>query len=321
MKKLSIFLTILVFLINFSLLFVSAQIIDVSIDGNSTVYMCYPYDYNVTLRNNSVNQSATNINYVITLPIGFNTTDPLAYNISSLGPGISNKIKIHVDTLCSAQGGNISVNGTYDYNNTHAIFTTTKPISLYQGAVTIEKTPSTQNATLEENVSWTITVKSTGLGPIENVLITDTLGQGLKYISSSPAGALDSPGTYKWTSNEVPALSHMNPNDEVKIELKAKVIECNNLTNLAKVSWGCEPGCLGQETIASIAFQPNPPKIDYILPTFNLTYCGTGNKFTIPITNTGGTAYDFNLSADFGPLTVTNITSPSGASYSGVNLF
>ena len=317
MKKLSIFLTILVFLINFSLLFVSAQIIDVSIDGNSTVYMCYPYDYNVTLRNNSVNQSATNINYVITLPIGFNTTDPLAYNISSLGPGISNKIKIHVDTLCSAQGGNISVNGTYDYNNTHAIFTTTKPISLYQGAVTIEKTPSTQNATLEENVSWTITVKSTGLGPIENVLITDTLGQGLKYISSSPAGALDSPGTYKWTSNEVPALSHMNPNDEVKIELKAKVIECNNLTNLAKVSWGCEPGCLGQETIASIAFQPNPPKIDYILPTFNLTYCGTGNKFTIPITNTGGTAYDFNLSADFGPLTVTNITSPSGASYSG----
>ena len=66
------------------------------------------------------------------------------------------------------------------------------------------------------------------------------------------------------------------------------------------------------------AFQPNPPKIDYTVPSFVLDYCGTGNTFTIPITNTSlGTAYDFNLSADFGTLTIANITSPSGASYSG----
>lgn len=319
MRRLSITLIILAILMNFALLFVSAQIIDVSIDGNSTVYMCYPYDYNVTIRNNSVNQSATNINYTIILPEGFNTTDPLTGNIPSLGPGSSNKIKIQVNTFCDVEGGNISVNGTYDYNNSHDTLSATKPITLYKGAVTIEKTPSTQDATLEENVSWTITVKSSGLGPIKNVIITDTLGQGLEYSSSSPAGISDPSGTYKWTSNEIPALSFMNPNDEVKIELKAKVIKCNNLTNIAKVTWGCDGGgeCESQETIASIAFQPNPPKIDYTLPSFNLNYCGTGNNFTIPITNTGGTAYDFNLSADFGPLTVTNITSPSDASYSG----
>lgn len=319
MRRLSITLIILAILMNFALLFVSAQIIDVSIDGNSTVYMCYPYDYNVTIRNNSVNQSVTNINYVVTLPVGFNTTDPLTYNVLSLGPGLTNKIKIHVNTFCDVEGGNISVNGTYDYNNSQDTLSATKPITLYKGAVTIEKTPSTQNATLEEDVSWTITIKSSGLGPIKNVIITDTLGSGLQYISSSPEGALDAPGTYKWTSNEIPALSLMNPNDEVKIELKAKVIKCNNLTNIAKVTWGCDGGgeCETQETIASIAFQPNPPKIDYTLPSFDLTYCGTENNFTIPITNTGGTAYDFNLSADFGPLTITNITSPSGASYSG----
>ena len=50
MRRLSITLIILAILMNFALLFVSAQIIDVSIDGNSTVYMCYPYDYNVTIR-------------------------------------------------------------------------------------------------------------------------------------------------------------------------------------------------------------------------------------------------------------------------------
>ncbi len=196
MRRLSITLIILAILMNFALLFVSAQIIDVSIDGNSTVYMCYPYDYNVTIRNNSVNQSVTNINYVVTLPVGFNTTDPLTYNVLSLGPGLTNKIKIHVNTFCDVEGGNISVNGTYDYNNSQDTLSATKPITLYKGAVTIEKTPSTQNATLEEDVSWTITIKSSGLGPIKNVIITDTLGSGLQYISSSPEGALDAHGTY-----------------------------------------------------------------------------------------------------------------------------
>lgn len=295
----------------------SGEIIEVSIDGNTTVYNCYPYDYNVTLRNNSVDQNATDINYNVTLPTGFNTTDPLTYTIPYLEPGTSNKIKIHVDTSCSAQGGNISVNGAYDYNNTSTTLSSTRSITVYQGAVTIEKTLSTQPATLEENVSWTITVKSTGLGPIKDVKVTDILESGLEYISSSPGGSPTATRTYEWTSNEIPALSHMDPNDEVKIQLNAKVIGCSNLVNLAKVAWGCESECLGQETIASIAFQPNPPKIDYTLPSFDLTYCGTGNNFTIPITNDGGTAYDFNLSADFGPLTVTNVTSPSGAFYSG----
>ncbi|KYC45133.1 MAG: NPCBM-associated, NEW3 domain of alpha-galactosidase [Candidatus Methanofastidiosum methylothiophilum] len=317
MNKPSIIFILLVSLLSFSLISVSAQIIDVTIDGNSSVYVCYPYDYNVTLTNTSSTLTATNINYTVSLPPGFTTSDPLVYNISSLGPGLTDKIKIRVNTLCNAQVGNISVSGGYDYNNSSTTLSFTKPITVYQGAVTIEKIPSTQNATLEENVSWTITVKSTGLGPIENVVVTDILQPGLEYISSSPAGVVTVPGTIQWASNEIPALYHMEPNDQVQIQISAKVIGCNQLYDSASVTWGSCGVCQTQETIASIAFQPNPPKIDYTVPSFNINYCGIGNTFTIPITNTGGKAYDFNLSADFGSLTVANITSPAGASYSG----
>ena len=317
MNKPSIIFILLLPILSFSIISVSAQIIDISIDGNAAVYNCYPYDYNVTLRNTSVNETAIDINYAITLPIGFSTSDPLTHNVSSLGPGLSDIKKIRVNTLCNAQVGNISANGTYDYNNSSHSLSFTKPITVYPGAVTIEKTPSTQNATLEENVSWTITVTSTGLGPIENVVITDTLQPGLQYISSSPAGVETVPGIFEWTSTQIPALSHMDPDDKVQIQISAKVIGCNQLYDTASVTWGSCGVCQTQETIASIAFQPNPPKIDYTVPSFNINYCGVGNTFTIPITNTGGKAYDFNLSADFGSLTVANITSPVGASYSG----
>ena len=315
MNKPSFILILLVSILSFSLISVSGQIIDVTIDGNSSVYVCYPYEYNVTLRNTSSTLTASNINYTVSLPTGFSTMDPLTYNISSLGPGVTDKIKISLNTLCNAEVGNISVNGGYDYNNTSTTLSFTKPITVYQGAVTIEKTPSTQNATLEETVSWIISVKSTGFGPIEDVNITDILQPGLEYLSSSPLGVVKSPGTIEWSSSEIAALSHMDPNDEVQIQISAKVIGCTGLYDTARVKWGCGSGCETQETIASIAFQPNPPKIDYTVPSFNLTYCGTGNTFTIPITNTGGKAYDFNISADFGSLTVANITSPSGASY------
>ncbi|MCC7573383.1 MAG: DUF11 domain-containing protein [Candidatus Methanofastidiosum sp.] len=180
MNKPSIIFILLTLIISFSLMSASAQIMDVSIDGNASVYICYPYEYNVTLTNTSVNESAIDINYTVSLPTGFNTTDPLTYNIPSLGPGLSDKIIINVDTLCNAQVGNISVNGSYDYNSSSHPITFTKPITVYQGAVTIEKTPSTQSATLEDNVSWTITVKSTGLGPIEDVIVTDILEPGLQ---------------------------------------------------------------------------------------------------------------------------------------------
>ncbi|NPV50541.1 MAG: DUF11 domain-containing protein [Candidatus Methanofastidiosum sp.] len=321
MNKPSIIFILLISMLSFSLTSVSAQIIDVSIDGNASVYICYPYEYNVTLTNTSVNESAIDINYTVSLPTGFSTTDPLTYNIPSLGPGLSDKIKINVDTLCNTQVGNISVNGSYDYNNSSHPLSFTKPITVLQGAVTIEKTPSTQNATLEENVSWTITVKSTGLGPIEDVFVTDILEPGLQYLSSSPAGIQTGPGEYQWTSTEISDLSHMDPDDEVQIQIRAKIIGCTELYDTARVTWGCGGGCQTQETIASIAFQPNPPKIDYSVPSFNINYCDTGNTFNIPISNTGGTAYDFNLSADFGSLTVTNITSPSGATYNNVGKY
>jgi len=50
MNKPSIIFILLLSILSFSIISVSAQIIDISIDGNAAVYNCYPYDYNVTLR-------------------------------------------------------------------------------------------------------------------------------------------------------------------------------------------------------------------------------------------------------------------------------
>ena len=164
MNRLSFIFIILVSILSLSLISVSAQIIDVSIDGNSSVYICYPYEYNVTLRNTSSTLTASNINYTVSLPTGFSTMDPLTYNISSLGPGVTDKIKISLNTLCNAQVGNISVNGGYDYNNTSTTLSFTKlNNSLPRCCYYRKKKLPTQNATLEETVSWTITVKALAL--------------------------------------------------------------------------------------------------------------------------------------------------------------
>ena len=318
MKYYSFVLTLTILLISLSLISVSALVVDVNVTGPDSVYNCEDYNYTITTYHTlGGNFSALNINGNITLPTGFSTTDPLNYTIASLSPGQSDQRIIHLRTGCNAAVGSITVDGTYDYNTSTSDFNGTKPITVYPGAVTIEKLPSTQNATLENNVSWTIVVRSSGLGPIEDAIVTDTLQPGLMYLSSSPAGVVTGPGTIQWTKTEIPTLSHMDPDDEVQIQLRAKVVGCTELYDTANVTWGCDGGCDTQSTQASIAFQPNPPKIDYTVPSFTLTYCGTGNTFTIPITNTGGIAYDFNLSANFGTLSVANITSPAGASYTG----
>jgi uncharacterized repeat protein (TIGR01451 family) len=318
MNKTSIIFIILVSILSLSLIPASALLVDVNVTGPDFVYNCEDYNYTITTYHTTGGvYNATNINANITLPTGFSTSDPLSYFIPSLTPGQSDQRVIHLRAACDASVGSIVVNGAYNYNTSTVDFNGTKPITVYPGAVTIEKLPSTQNATLENNVSWTIVIRSSGLGPIEDVIVTDTIQSGLLYLSSNPAGVVTGPGALQWTATEIPNLSHMDPNDEVQIQLLARVVGCENLSDTANVTWGCDGGCDTQMTQASIAFQPNPPRIDYTLPSsFLIDYCSAGNTFTIPISNTGGTAYDFNLSADFGSLTVANITSPAGASYS-----
>ena len=175
MKYYSFVLTLTILLISLSLISVSAQAVDVNISGPDSTYNCKDYNYTLTVYNPSLDERAIDINTRFHLPIGYTTTDS-NYSITALNPGEFDQRIIHVRTRCNAAVGSLTVNG--DYNSSFT-FNKSYPITIYPGAVTIEKLPSTQNATLENNVSWTITVTSSGLGFIENVIINDTLQPGL----------------------------------------------------------------------------------------------------------------------------------------------
>jgi len=299
----------------------SQPVLTVNVSGATSMEMCVQYNYNISIQNPSATETATNVVAVATIPAGFAIIDAgggsvvgqqITWNIGTLDPLASWNTTITLEVTCTAVSGQILVNVTHDGGSSSgSIYLSVQP-----GAVTITKTPHVIQASVGDTVTWTITVKSTGLGPIRNVVVQDILGAGLIYISSSPPG--NNVGqTTTWNSTHIPALALMNPGATVTITIDARVDACSNLENDAQVSWGCNgTPCETETTQASVQLIPHLPDISYTLPNFTLNYCTSGDQFTIPITNSGtGTAFDFELYVDFGPLSVVSVTSPAGAYY------
>jgi len=299
----------------------SQPVLTVNVSGTTSVEMCVQYDYDISIQNPSTTETATNVVAVATIPDGFSIIDSgggsvvgqqITWSIGTLDPLETWNTTITLEVTCTAVSGQILVNVTHDGGSSSgSIYLSVQP-----GAVTITKTPSVIPASIGDTVTWTLTVESTGLGPIRNVVVQDTLGAGLTYISSSPSG--NNVGqTTTWNSTHISALALMAPGATVTITIDARVDACSNLENDAQVSWGCNgTTCETETTQASVQLIVEEPEISYTLPDFTIPYCSSGTDFTIPITNSGtGTAYNFYLYVDFGSLSVSNVASPSGASY------
>ncbi len=165
-----------------------------------------------------------------------------------------------------------------------------QPVEILPGAVRVEKLPSVTSAAVGDDVTWTVRVENTGLGPIYNVVVTDVLGSGLAYVSSDPAGDnLDQ--TTTWDKTQVPSLGEILPGDWVEIEITARVVECFDLTNKADVRFGCDDGLVcfdtevdGGTATASVALIPRNPLLSWTPPTIQIIpYCSqTGIPVTIP---------------------------------------
>ncbi|RLF93177.1 hypothetical protein DRN50_07665, partial [Thermococci archaeon] len=299
----------------------SQPVLTVNVSGTTSVEMCVQYDYDISIQNPSTTETATNVVAVATIPDGFSIIDSgggsvvgqqITWSIGTLDPLETWNTTITLEVTCTAVSGQILVNVTHDGGSSSgSIYLSVQP-----GAVTITKTPSVIPASIGDTVTWTLTVESTGLGPIRNVVVQDTLGAGLTYISSSPSG--NNVGqTTTWNSTHISALALMAPGATVTITIDARVDACSNLENDAQVSWGCNgTTCETETTQASVQLIPHLPDISYTPPNFILNYCTAGDQFTILITNSGtGTAFDFELYVDFGPLSVVSVTSPAGAYY------
>lgn len=256
----------------------------------------------------------------------------LTWNIDSLCPGspftLANgetlNVTFQLQTDCSAVSG--SLNTYIDYilpgptpmcDNTGVL-----NIQVNPGAVTIKKTLNVIPQVLGGNVTWTLTVENTGFGVIENVEITDVLGAGLAYVSSTQSGN-NSGQTTTWTSNEYPALASMDPGDILTMDITATVIACDNLDNTADVRFGCDPSpvntCFdtavdGGTARASVQRIVRTPNISFAPPDVSFTYCSDTENVSFDITNIGdGIAYDVHTLVDFSGFTVSNVS--SGAIY------
>jgi uncharacterized repeat protein (TIGR01451 family) len=304
----------------------SQPVLTVNITGDTSVDMCQSYDYTITIQNTSTTETATSVVAVATIPAGFTITDAgggsvvgqtITWNLSDLGPLASWSTDISVYIECTAVSGQILVDVTHSAGSSQgSIYITVQP-----GAVTIIKTPTVIPARLGDTVHWTLTVTSTGFGPIQNVIVQDTLGGGLQFdaLQSTPGDTSGLP-TVEWNSSHIPALAAMDPGDTVLIEVYALVTACSGLENDAQVTWSCNGApCETETTQASVQLILEEPDISYTLPNFQIPYCSIGTQFTIPITNSGtGTAHNFWLYVNFDPLIVT-VLSPVGAFYDTVN--
>jgi len=238
----------------------------------------------------------------------------------TLNAGETLNVTYDLETDCTAVSGSQNVTADYQISEAPSSSATNHSIEVLPGGVTIKMTSEVIPQEVGQDVTWTITVENTGLGIIENVKVTDVLGDGLSYVSSSPVGS-NSGQTTTWDLSQVAAFDSMDPGDTVTIDVTATVIACENLDNVADVRWGCnsETDCFntaddGGTATASVQRIVKTPLISFVPQDVTFTYCEDQEDVAFTISNTGdGTAYEVWIAVDFGALTVSNVS--SGAVY------
>ncbi len=259
-------------------------------------------------------------------PSGLNLTwdlDLILGTAYELPPGETVTVEFALITGCGTISGTLGARVDFVLDGTGYWISDSQPVEILPGAVRVEKIPSVISAGVGDEVTWTLRVENTGLGPIYNVVVTDVLGSGLAYVSSDPAG--DNVGqTTTWDKGYAPSLTEILPGGWVEIEIRARVVGCTDLRNRADVRFGCDDGSVcfdtavhGGTATASILLVPRNPFLSWTPPTIAMPYCSpSGVPVTILITNTGlGAAYNIRLCMDCAPLVVSDVG--AGATYVG----
>lgn len=249
--------------------------------------------------------------------------DGLCSGDFTLAAGETLNITYDLETDCTADSGTQNVTVSYAEGGD---ITAADTITVLPGGVTIKKTPNVIEEEVGNDVTWTIEVENSGLGIIENVVVTDVLGAGLEYVSSTEPNTVVGSGggeTITWTPTNIPALASMNPGETVSFDITATVIACDNLDNTADVRWGCDMStdCFdtatdGGTATASVQRIVRTPLLGFTPPNITFDYCQDTESVSFVISNTGdGDAYSVRTIVDFGALNVVNVS--VGASYDG----
>lgn len=229
-----------------------------------------------------------------------------------LPPAGTLEISFELATNCSTLSGTHQVSATGEgflISPSDAL-----SVEILPGAIQIYKTPSVIDAHVGDTVTWTIIVENTGLGPIYNVVVTDVLGTGLSYVSSSPPGT-PSGQTVTWDFEMIP------PGGKEEIELRVQVIACSGLENKADARFGCDDGSVCYDTAvqggtatASIRLLVDNPLLNFTPPAIQIPYCDPrGTTVTVRITNNGaGPAKNVRICVNFpSTLLIQNVRTPA----------
>jgi uncharacterized repeat protein (TIGR01451 family) len=270
---------------------------DIQVVASSlTINNCEAASFTVTITNSG---TTSNTNVVITnsMPAGFSPLSQSAV-ITTLLAGQSASRTFAYNATCDAVSGqNTTQVSTAEGNSGLARL----DFVVNPGAITIRKEPAVIPARLDDVVTWTIYVENTGYGSVSNVVVTDTWGSGLQYISGL-------------TSTFIPTIA---AGGLVTFPFVARVVGCSGLENEATATWGCfGQTCLNaQSAKGAIDLQLDNPDLRYTLPAFDIPFCSGSATFTVPVHNYGqGTAYSATLTTDLSPFSVTV---GGGATYDG----
>ncbi len=216
--------------------------------------------YTVTVRNGSPGTPALNFYLQATIPAtGFTYIDGSASLVSSisgtltvtdtsagllvtwqppagfsLAPGEVVTLTFRLTTDGSAVSGQrLDVNAIYENPlGDQESLNAGQNIRVGRGNLVISKSPSIQDATLGDEISWEIVVANTGLGDVYETIITDVFGAGYSNTDDS----------------ELAPIPLLAIGQRQTFNVTATVNSCTDLTNVAEASWsiGNEENRTGQ---------------------------------------------------------------------------
>ncbi len=157
-------------------------------------------------------------------------------------------------------------------------------------------------------VTWTVTVKNTGVGDTVDVVAVDTLAPGLRLVNTTAPGAnvVTSTNRMTYTYDSLPHFDATNPASSTRlITVVAEMVACDPLTNSVSLS----QGCLGNICIGPIYDDASVQVVDGQMIATNIMdpapLC-EDEKVTLRVKNSGNTV---------NYVTILTQTLPAGMQY------
>ncbi|MDF0592965.1 VWA domain-containing protein [Methanotrichaceae archaeon M04Ac] len=174
-------------------------------------------------------------------------------------------------------------------------------VTVVDASISVNKTSNISSGSNGTVVNFTINVTNTGNATLNPVILTDTLPEGLDYVSSTDEGN-NSSNNVTWN------LRSLNKSDHKLVYLEAKInrSESSVLTNLVLVEGKPESGYnVTHDSSTTVTVVDASISVNKTSKISSGSY-GTLVNFTINVTNTGNATFD--------PVIVTD-TLPEGLDY------